>query len=75
MNKDFPFEVIGSGRNSLIVSTPEGPAYIRPRAFATLCTNSKMPYRVVTLPERQDPRTGHRFPSALWVEVAQYSRF
>lgn len=76
MNKDFPFEVVGSGNRSLIVNVPhEGECYISTRGFATLCKDPKRPYIITVCPEHTDPRTGRRFPQTKWIEVAQFSRF
>lgn len=76
MQNNFPFEVMGSSRRCLIVNVPhEGECFISTKGFATLCQDPKRPYIVTVQPAHEDPRTGHFFQEAKWVEVAQFSRF
>ena len=71
VRSSIPFNVVGSGRSSLIVETREGIAFIHNKEVAYLMMHPGAQYEIVTRPRHKSIKFGQEveFPEAKWVCV------
>lgn len=68
--------IIGASRHSIQLKADDGGViFCSNKVFGLIMSNPEIEFRVVTLREHEDPRTGRWFPETRWIEAYVPTRF
>ena len=68
--------IIGASRHSVQIEGDEGEViFCSNKAFNAIIKDPDIPFRIVTVPEHEDPRTGRFYPATKWIEAFIPTRF